>query len=185
MSAAERPPSARLSRSQVMDLIEGAHTGIVASLRQDGSPVMTPVWFVVHEGAVCFRTRMGSRKIRRLREQPRCSFLAEAGTSWRELRAGHLQGSAHVLNAGEGPSTRIEALLNQKYADFRTAPELMPAATRAVYERPSAYVVITVEHAIGWNNAALLAAPTARPMGEASQTTDAAMQPLDPELRSE
>ena len=46
--------------------LAGSHTAIVTTLRKDGMPVSTPIWFAYVDGAVCFRTPAFTKKVRRI-----------------------------------------------------------------------------------------------------------------------
>jgi PPOX class probable F420-dependent enzyme len=59
-------------------LDEGARTAKVAVVRRDGSPLVTPVWFLCdEEGLVVFETETGSVKGNALRRDPRISVCVE------------------------------------------------------------------------------------------------------------
>ena len=61
-----------------MFLDEGARTAKVAVVRRDGSPLVTPVWFLCdEEGLVVFETETGSVKGNALRRDPRISVCVE------------------------------------------------------------------------------------------------------------
>lgn len=147
--------SVRLDRDEAWDRIATAHTGIVTSLRRDGMPISTPMWFCVVDGAVHFRTPAASKKASRLRHDPRVGFLVEGGQRWAELWAVHLAGRAVVVE-DESVITRVGDALHEKYATFRTPRTEMPDATRSHYERP--FVVIRIdaeERIVSWDNARL------------------------------
>jgi PPOX class probable F420-dependent enzyme len=59
-------------------LREGARTAKVAVVRRDGSPLVTPVWFLCDDdGLVVFETEAESVKGRALRRDPRISVCVE------------------------------------------------------------------------------------------------------------
>jgi PPOX class probable F420-dependent enzyme len=61
-------------------LRDGARTAMVAVVRRDGSPFVTPVWFLVDDdGCVVFETEAASLKGRALRRDPRISVCVEDG----------------------------------------------------------------------------------------------------------
>ena len=135
--------------------IAGAHTGIVTSLRRDGTPISTPMWFCVVDGAVHFRTPAPSKKAARLRNDPRVGFLVEGGERWAELWAVHLAGRASFV---DDPAVveRVGEALNAKYSTFRTARTEMPDDTRTHYERPFVVVRIDAEpRIVSWDNTKL------------------------------
>src|SRR5262249_18835819 len=78
------------------------------------------------------RTR--GKKLARLRHDPRASFLVEDGMAWKELRAVHFTGHAHVVDLEGELAQRYRAEMDRKYAGFRTARSEMPEATANAYE---------------------------------------------------
>ena len=147
--------SVRLSPEEAMARIEAAHTGIITSLRRDGMPIATPMWFCVIDGAVHFRTLAATKKAARLRNDSRVSFLVEGGERWAELWAVHLAGTA-VFVDDPGVIGRVGDALQAKYASFKTERSAMPDDTREHYERPFVVVRIEAEERIvSWDNARL------------------------------
>ena len=57
--------SVRMSRDEAWDRIAAADVGIVTTLRRDGTPIATPMWFNVMDGAVHFGTPSKSKKAAR------------------------------------------------------------------------------------------------------------------------
>lgn len=51
----------------------------VATVRPDGRPHLTPIWFAVHDGRWYFVTVPGSVKARNLQQNPRVSLALEDG----------------------------------------------------------------------------------------------------------
>lgn len=147
--------SVRLSREEAWARIAGSHTGIVTSLRRDGMPISTPMWFCVVDDAVHFRTPRQSKKAARLRNDPKVGFLVEGGERWAQLWAVHLAGVATFVD-DEPTIERVDVALGEKYAGFRTPRTEMPDATREHYERPFVVVRIEAEERIvSWDNARL------------------------------
>jgi hypothetical protein len=145
----------RMERGEAWDRLAGTHTGIVTSLRADGQPVSVPMWFVVVDGAVHFRTLRDSFKARRLRRDPRVGFLVEGGERWAQLWAVHLTGTA-VFVDDPVVVDRVEAALDAKYAGFRTERTAMADVTRSHYEQSSVVIRIDPEERIvSWDNARL------------------------------
>jgi nitroimidazol reductase NimA-like FMN-containing flavoprotein (pyridoxamine 5'-phosphate oxidase superfamily) len=147
--------SVQLTEDEAWKVVESAHTGILTTLRRDGSPVSLPVWFVSFDRHVYIRANAESKKVTRLRHDARASFLVESGERWAELEAVHLTGRADVL-ANEGPeAARFEAEFNLKYAAFRTLREEMPDSTRAHYEVSKSvirFVANPDQRILSWDN---------------------------------
>ena len=72
----------RLVREQeeaIALLAQGRETGKLATLRQDGSPHLVPVWFIVHDGDVVFQISDTSIKAKNLSHDPRAALTVEVG----------------------------------------------------------------------------------------------------------
>jgi hypothetical protein len=136
-------------------MIEASHTGIVTTLRRDGVPISLPVWFVTFDQKIFVSTPAGSKKVTRVRNDARSSFLVEAGERWAELTAVHLTGTVTLVE-DEDVIERIRQASEAKYAAFRMASTAMPTATREHYGRSSAYLCFTPdERIVSWDNARL------------------------------
>ncbi len=147
--------SVRLSAKEAWDVLGSAHTGIVTSLRRDGSPIALPVWFVVLDRRIYVSGPAHTRKFARIRHDPRVAFLVESGEQWAELVGVHLTGRAHAV---EDPALaeRVVAAMDAKYARFRTPRVEMPAATRAHYEVATAtFEIQPDERILSWDNSRL------------------------------
>lgn len=150
----------RLSEDEAWGLVGGSLTGIVTTLRRDGFPVSLPLWFVVLDREVYFRTRAASKKVARVRNDPRAGFLVESGERWAELAAVSFTATASVVEDGELVS-RVLAGLGQKYAGRGPGrPDALPEATVRHYAAEEAIVRLTpVGAPITWNNAKIRRAP--------------------------
>jgi hypothetical protein len=86
-----------------------------------------PVWFVAEDRTVAMRTPAGTKKIVRVRKDPRASFLIESGERWVDLRAVHLTGRVEFVS--DEPAIRgLEEAIDAKYAAFRPPSTGLPAA---------------------------------------------------------
>src|SRR5205807_535130 len=117
--------SIRLSREEAWEVLAAAHTGILTTLRADGMPIALPVWFVALDERVYVGTPARTKKVARVRRDPRVSFLVESGARWAELVGVHLTGRARVVDEPDLVARVVDAL-NEKYRAFRTPPEAMP-----------------------------------------------------------
>ena len=72
-----------MARSMTQDewrafVSEGTRTGKVATIREDGSPAVVPVWFVLDtDGTFVFMTGSGSAKGKAMRRDPRVALLVD------------------------------------------------------------------------------------------------------------
>jgi PPOX class probable F420-dependent enzyme len=58
-------------------LMEGSRTGKLAFLSASGRPLVTPVWFVVEDGALVFNTGKETAKGRALARDPRATMCVD------------------------------------------------------------------------------------------------------------
>jgi nitroimidazol reductase NimA-like FMN-containing flavoprotein (pyridoxamine 5'-phosphate oxidase superfamily) len=143
--------SVRLSVDEAWTVLEAAHTGIFTTLRRDGMPIALPVWFAVIDRSVCLAAPSRTKKIARLRHDPRASFLVESGERWAELEAVHLTGKVEFVE-DETLMARIDEALDRKYAPFRTDHTRMPEKTQAHYAGRTFLRLVADERIISWDN---------------------------------
>lgn len=144
----------RLDDDEIRSILATAHTGIVTTLRADGMPVSLPVWFVLLDGLVHFRTPVQTKKVKRIERDPRCCFLVESGERWAELKAVMITGTAELVDDAD-VGAAFDAAMDEKYAGFRTASSAMPDATRKHYANPPRLYRIRPEdrRPVTWDNA--------------------------------
>jgi PPOX class probable F420-dependent enzyme len=109
----------RLTKAQAWAVLGAAHTGILTTLKADGTPISLPMWFVALDERVYVITPARTKKVARVTRDPRVSFLVESGTRWTELQAVHLTGHARVVD-DDDLHGRVRDALDHKYAAFRT-----------------------------------------------------------------
>src|ERR1700727_1678579 len=86
---AEARRSVRMTEDEAWQLLEESVNGILTPRRRDARPVTLPIWYAVLDRRIYINTR--GKKVDRARNDPRCSFLVEAGERWADLRAVHLE----------------------------------------------------------------------------------------------
>jgi hypothetical protein len=142
-----------MTEDEAWDFLTDAHTGILTTLRRDGAPIALPVWFAVLDRRIYVATR--GKKLLRVRNDPRCSFLVETGERWAELMAVHVSCEGRVLDALDPElSERLRAEIGRKYRSFRTAPTAMPEQSRAHYADAAGATIELVPHGrlLTWDN---------------------------------
>jgi PPOX class probable F420-dependent enzyme len=146
--------SIRLTVDEAWEALESAHTGILTTLRRDGMPIALPVWFAVEDHTVVVMTPAGTKKLARVRHDPRASFLVESGEQYVDLRGVHLTGRVEVVEDATAMS-RIEAAVNAKYAAFRPPAGRLPAAAQAYYAKQAFLRFVPDDRMVTWDNARL------------------------------
>jgi PPOX class probable F420-dependent enzyme len=87
-----------MSPGEAQAFLEAGRTLLVASLHRDGRPHLVPMWYVVEDGKVIFRSFTRSQKIRNLQRDPRLSVLVETGEAYAELRGVMIEGLARLID---------------------------------------------------------------------------------------
>jgi nitroimidazol reductase NimA-like FMN-containing flavoprotein (pyridoxamine 5'-phosphate oxidase superfamily) len=143
----------RLSSEEAWEELARAHTGILTSLKADGTPITLPLWFVALDRRIYFGGPARTKKVARLRKNPRCSFLIESGTYWRELMGVLLTGTAREVTDEETQS-RFRGAMDAKYDAYRSKRPSMPDETRAVYEAPGrvTFEFVPDDRILTWDN---------------------------------
>ena len=143
--------SVRLSADEAWAVIEQSRTGILTTLRRDGMPISLPVWFVALDRSICLATPARTKKLARLRRDPRASFLVESGERWAELIAVHLTGRVEVVEDAQ-LMARIDTALEAKYAALRTPRSSMPETTQEYYAERAFLRLMPDERILSWDN---------------------------------
>lgn len=87
-------------RTQRREELSDARYALLRTFRQDGTPVDTPVWFALGDGAVLFRTKIGP-KTRRLTRRPDVELTACDYRGRRGHHATAFAGRATILSGDE------------------------------------------------------------------------------------
>ena len=141
----------RLSEDEAWAVLAAAHTGVFTTLRRDGMPIALPVWFVALERTICLAAPSRTKKVARVRNDPRGSFLVESGERWAELQAVHLTGRVEVVDDPD-EMARIDAGLDDKYAAFRTTRAAMPERTQEHYAGRTFLRLVPDARVVSWDN---------------------------------
>ena len=64
---------------KVAEFLEKPHFAKIGTVRKDGSPHVTPIWFMVDGGRIIVNTTTTRVKYRNIRRDPRVSFLVDDG----------------------------------------------------------------------------------------------------------
>ena len=144
----------RLSNDEAWEATKSAHTGILTTLRRDGMPIALPVWFVVDDDAIAMTTPAGTKKLARIRHDPRASFLVEFGEQYLELQGVHFTGRVGTVEDADAVA-RIEAAIDAKYARFRPPADDLPLAAQAYYANQVLLRFVPDKRILSWDNARL------------------------------
>lgn len=149
----------RLSHEEAWQVLAAAHTGILTTLKADGTPIALPVWFVALDERVYVGTPVHTKKVARVKRDPRVSFLVESGERWVDLVGVHLTGRARVVTE-PNLIARVEEALTAKYEAYRVPRTDLPDATRRFYDVETVVLEITPdERVLTWDNSRLQLGP--------------------------
>jgi PPOX class probable F420-dependent enzyme len=149
--------SIRLSKREAWDVLAQSRTGILTTLKSDGAPVTLPVWFVAVDRTICFVTPRHTKKVARLRNDPRASFLVESGARWSDLRGVHLSGVVEEV-LDDAAKARIDGAINEKYRDLMTKTSQLPDAAREYYAARAFFRLVPAERMLTWDNSRITVA---------------------------
>jgi PPOX class probable F420-dependent enzyme len=86
-----------MSPEEVDDFLTASMKVQVATVNPDGSPHLTTLFYVLHEGKIAFWTYASSQKIKNLERDDRITCLVEDGTDYFELRGVSVTGRAELV----------------------------------------------------------------------------------------
>ncbi len=87
-----------MTPDEIKEFLEEPRPIQVATIGPDGSPHVAPMWYLMHEEKVGFRSLAKSQKIVNLQRDPRLTLLAEDGETYAELRGVIIKGTARLID---------------------------------------------------------------------------------------
>lgn len=147
-----------MTPDEIATFLEHGHTLQVASIGKGGYPHIAPMWFVVDEGHVVFRSFTKSQKIVNLARNPKVTVLLETGEAYAELKGLMIRGDARLVDDRDYV-LGIYGRLAAKYAMVGDAPiDLDPDALEAAFGRfaeKNTAVVVEPVHIASWDHTKL------------------------------
>ena len=144
----------QLNPDEMREFLRSGHTGILTTLRRDGFPVTLPTFYVTHQERIYISSPARTKKMSRIRYDPRASFLVESGLSWAELKAVMLYGRISRVE-DEELCARVNELMDAKYRAFRTPHEQKPEASQQHYASIATLCFEPEGEPISWDNSKL------------------------------
>ncbi|MEA2000739.1 MAG: pyridoxamine 5'-phosphate oxidase family protein [Actinomycetota bacterium] len=130
----------------------------VASVGKDGWPHLAPMWFVMDDGQIVFRSFTKSQKIVNLQRNPMLTVLIETGDDYSQLQGVMIKGTAKLVTNPDYVLS-IYGRLAAKYPMINDTPlELEPAALEAAFGRlapKNTAVVVEPERIASWDHTKL------------------------------
>jgi len=130
----------------------------VSSVGKDGWPHLAPMWFVMHDGKIVFRSFTKSQKIVNLQRNPKLTVLVETGDDYSQLQGIMIKGTARLITDPDYVLS-IYGGLAAKYPMINdVAMELTPEALEAAFGRlapKNTAVVVEPEKIASWDHTKL------------------------------
>jgi PPOX class probable F420-dependent enzyme len=123
---------------KVEEFLNGKHFGKIATVMKDGSPHVTPIWYMLDHGKVIINTSTNRVKYNNIKRDDRVCFLVDAGYPYVVIF-----GRARIATERDGKKD-IEAI-----AIRYTGPVQGRKSARAVYwKQPRASIEIVPERVV-------------------------------------
>ncbi len=99
----------RMSRAEWERFLAGRHVAVLATLRPNGEPVLTPIWYLYRDGLLYMRTGLESVKASNIRRDPRVTVCVQDERA--PYRSVTVYGRASIEPREEG----LAALIARRY----------------------------------------------------------------------
>ena len=131
------------------------HTLIVTTIGKDGWPHVAPMWYLMDDGKVAFRSFTKSQKIVNLERNPKITVLLEVGETYEELRGIMIKGTARLVT-DPGEVLAMYGELSKRYAFVGSEPvPLEGEALEATFGRFAAKntgVIVEPDKIVSWDH---------------------------------
>jgi PPOX class probable F420-dependent enzyme len=91
-------PMPILTDTQIVNFLTSPRHAIVATIKKDGTPQLSPVWYIYEDGVVYISVVTKTAKYHNLKRDPRLSICIDAGLG--DFRTVTLSGTAELIEPG-------------------------------------------------------------------------------------
>lgn len=116
-----------MSPAEIARFLDAPRVLQVSTIGRDGWPHVVPMWYVVEDGKVVFRSYSKSQKIVNLRRDPRIAVLVESGATYPDLQGLLIKGEARLIS-DPAYVLSVYGRLAARYSLFGVEPVAMDAA---------------------------------------------------------
>lgn len=134
-----------MTQEQIEAFLAAPRHAVVSALRRDGSPQLSPIWYLCENDRLYFSILVKSAKCRQLRRDPRIALCVDGGHP--DARFVAIYGTAEVIEDESPWREDIEWRILRRYHETEEAARRYQAETAG--EGPSALVVVTPERVVG------------------------------------
>jgi PPOX class probable F420-dependent enzyme len=139
--------STRMTREQIDAFLAATRHAIVAARRSDGSPQLSPVWYLFEGSRFYFSTFTQSAKCRHLRQDPHIAICVDGAHP--DARFVSLYGTAEIVEDDSVWRSALEWRITRRYHDSDEAARRYEAELAG--QGQSALVVVCPNEIMGWN----------------------------------
>jgi PPOX class probable F420-dependent enzyme len=107
----------RLSDPRIARFLDTKLVVVLATLARDGTPLLTPMWFLQDGESLIMVSQTPSPKVANLGRDPRVAVVAEAGTRT-DLRGVELQGRATLLGDDDERAPLVGRMHDRYHPDL-------------------------------------------------------------------
>jgi PPOX class probable F420-dependent enzyme len=147
-----------MTPEEVQEFLEANTVLQVATMGADGWPHLAPMWYVVEDGKLVFRSFTKSQKIVNLQRNPQLTVLVETGDEYSQLRGVMVKGTARLISAPDYVLS-VYGKLAAKYPMINDQPmTLDSSALEAAFGRfatKNTAVIVEPNTTITWDHTKL------------------------------
>jgi PPOX class probable F420-dependent enzyme len=143
-----------MSDDEVSEFLAKGKKVQVATVNPDGSPHLTTLFYVLHEGRIAFWTYAKSQKVRNLQRDPRITCLVESGEDYFELRGVSVTGKAELVTDETGVRAVGSAVATRMLDGADLGDFGREEVERQVRKRVA--VVVTPDRTASWDHRKML-----------------------------
>jgi nitroimidazol reductase NimA-like FMN-containing flavoprotein (pyridoxamine 5'-phosphate oxidase superfamily) len=144
-AAANKPPV--LSSNEIDELLSMTLIANLATLDDDGSIHLLPMWFLRVDKDICIPTSRYTHKYRNLRKRPRASVMIDVSRAGLNLKGVLIRGRVELVDGEK--ARRINRSIHLKYV----TPEALsdPSVASYLSEGDDVTVKVHIDDLISWN----------------------------------
>jgi general stress protein 26 len=144
-----------MTDDEMASFLEQTHVLQVSSIDADGYPHIAPMWYIMDDGKIVFRSFTKSQKIVNLTRNNKLGVLVEAGEGYSELRGIMMRGTARFVTDPEY-ILKVYGGLTARYAMLGGVPQQLTAeelnAAFGRFASKNTAVVVEPEKIASWDH---------------------------------
>jgi PPOX class probable F420-dependent enzyme len=134
-----------MTPEQIEAFLAAPRHAVVAALRRDGSPQLSPVWYLCENDRLYFSILVEGAKCRQLRRDPRIALCIDGGHP--DARYVTIHGTAELVEQESAWREDIAWRIVRRYHETEEAARRYQAETAG--DGPTALVVVTPGRVVG------------------------------------